>query len=413
MAINITTLANGLRVVSDPMDGVESVSVGVWIGVGTRHEEAAFNGISHLLEHMAFKGTPSRSALDIAEQIEDVGGHINAYTTRETTAYYARVLKDDLELAVDIIGDILQNSTMVDEELARERAVIIQEINQANDTPDDVIFDLFQAIAYPDQPLGRPVLGHPDIVGDMARGTVLDYMKTNYQAPVMVLAAAGAVDHDQFVRLAERHFAGLGDAGGPGRQPGHYSGGNTVEHRKLEQAHVLMGFEGIAYDDQDYYALSVLTTLFGGGMSSRLFQEVREKRGLAYSIYSFTSNYMDTGLFGIYAGTGADETPELLDVIADEIKKLSGGVPEAEIARARAQLKASILMSLESSSSRSEQLARQMLVFDRPIPTDEIVTNIDAVDAVAIARVAERIFASPQSLAMLGPLDKQADRKAI
>ncbi len=395
MAVRTTTLENGLRVVTDPMDTVESVSLGVWVGVGTRYENPEVNGVSHLLEHMAFKGTHRRSALAIAEEIEAVGGHINAYTTRESTAYYVRVLKEDVSLGVDLIADILQNSVMEPEELERERGVILQEIHQANDTPDDVVFDNFQAAAFPGQPLGRQVLGDAGIIAAMQRQTVIDYMKEHYSAGTMVLAAAGNIDHDRFVALARDAFGELPEGREAARDAARYTGGASVEEKDLEQAHLLLGFEGVGYRDPDFYAAAVLSTLFGGGMSSRLFQEIREKRGLVYSIYSFVPSYSDCGLFGIYAGTGGEETAELVPLVCDEIKKMTDAVGEAELTRARAQIKASILMALESSSSRCEQAARQMMVFGRPLPTDEIVAHIEAVDADAILRTARRIFTTP------------------
>ena len=409
MAINVTTLDNGLRVATDSMETVESVSIGVWVDVGTRHEKPEMNGVSHMLEHMAFKGTKRRTALDIAEQIEDVGGHINAYTSRENTAYYARVLKDDQALALDIIADIIQNSTMDSEEFERERTVILQEIHSAEDTPDDVIFDHFQQAAYPDQPLGRPVLGLAEIIDDISRETVMNYMGSHYQAPGMVLAASGRVDHDTVVAMARDAFTDLGQGALPGRDKAAYSGGESRKPKELEQAHLLLGFDGMAYDDPDYYAMAVFSTLFGGGMSSRLFQEIREKRGLVYSIYSFASSYQDGGMFGIYAGTGEDEMADLAPLVCDEIKKVQDGVGDAEVARAKAQLKASILMSLESSSSRCEQLARHLLMFNRPLTVEEVVRDIEAVDPTAIQRVARRIFSTPLTMASLGPISKLAE----
>lgn len=409
MTTNVTTLDNGLRVATDSMDSVESVSIGVWVDIGTRHEKPEMNGVSHLLEHMAFKGTNQRTALDIAEQIEDVGGHINAYTTRENTAYYARVLKDDQRLALDIIADILQNSTMDAEEFERERTVILQEINSAEDTPDDVIFDHFQLAAYPNQPLGRPVLGLADVVSSMPRETVIDYMKKNYNGPAMVLAASGNVEHENVVAMAQEFFTDLGTGPAPNQEKAVYTGGESRKSKDLEQAHLLLGFDGMAYNDPDFYAMAVFSTLFGGGMSSRLFQEIREKRGLVYSIYSFASSYQDGGTFGIYAGTGEDETAELMPLVCDEIKKVQDGVGEQEVARSKAQLKASILMSLESCSSRGEQLARQLQVFGRPLTTEEVVSQIDAVDRATIERVARRIFGSVPTLASLGPISKLAD----
>jgi predicted Zn-dependent peptidase len=406
MSIRTTTLENGLRVVSDPMAAVESVSLGVWVGVGTRYERPEMNGVSHLLEHMAFKGTKRRSALAIAEEIEAVGGHINAYTTRESTAYYVRVLKGDVALGVDLISDILQNSTMETEELERERTVILQEIHQANDSPDDVVFDNFQEAAYPDQPMGRQVLGDANIVGSMGRDIIMDYMDNHYNANTMVLSAAGSIDHDELVTLARDSFSDLPKGEQASREPANYTGGQSIIARELEQAHLLLGFEGVDYEDPDFYAAAVLSTLFGGGMSSRLFQEIREKRGLVYSIYSFVPSYSDSGLFGIYAGTGEEETQELIPLVCDEIKKICDGVGADELTRARAQIKASILMGLESSSSRCEQLARQMMVFGRPLPTEEVVANIESVGRDAILNTAQRIFSSPLTVAALGPISK-------
>ena len=412
-SVRVSTLDNGLRVVSDPMATVETVSVGVWVEAGARHEHPEINGVSHLLEHMAFKGTGRRSALEIAAEIEDVGGHLNAYTSRESTAYFAKVLKEDTALAVDIIADILQDSVMDAEELERERSVIIQEINQALDTPDDVVFDHFQETAYPDQPIGRPVLGTAELVGAMERDVVIDYMGRHYGVGNMILVGAGRIEHGTLAALAADAFSGLSSGAAPATEPTRYEGGDFRENRDLEQAHVVLGFEGISYEDPDFHAASMLSTILGGGMSSRLFQEVREKRGLAYSVYSFLSCYQDGGLFGIYAGTSERETGQLIPVVADEILKVRDGVGEDELARARAQIKSSILMSLESTSARCEQLARQMMVFGRPMPTQEIVANIEAVDADAILHTARRIFDSSLTVTALGPVSKLESFESI
>tara|TARA_R110002073_G_scaffold66926_2_gene166839 strand:- start:3289 stop:4548 length:1260 start_codon:yes stop_codon:yes gene_type:complete len=404
VSVQITTLDNGLRVITERMDRVETVSVGAWVGVGARHEPEAVNGVSHLLEHMVFKGTKKRSARAIAEEIEAVGGHMNAYTAREHTAYYAKMLKEDLGLAMDVIGDLVQHATLDADELERERHVVIQEIHQLHDTPDDIVFENFQAVAFPDQALGRSVLGSEALIEGMSRDAVLDYMTTHYAAPVSVVSAAGALEHDRVVDMVRHTFADL-PAGAPAaREAARYVGGDVRVDRDLEQVHITLGFEGLAYDDDDYYAASVLSALLGGGMSSRLFQEVREKRGLVYSIYSYQSAYADGGLFGVYAGTGSGEVTELMPLIADELNKVRLSVDEDEVARARAQLKASILMSLESTSSRCEQLARQMLIYGRPVPAEEIVAKVDAVTADDVVRVAERLFSTKPTLSAIGPL---------
>ncbi len=403
MTVNVTELDNGLRVVSDFMEHVETVSLGAWVEVGTRDEDADINGISHLLEHMAFKGTERRDAKTIAETIENVGGHLNAYTTRESTAYYAKIMKDDMPLAVDIIADILQHSVMDETELAREQDVIVQEINQSFDTPDDVVFDYFQATAFPEQALGRPVLGTAALVRAMTPETLLGYMAKHYSAPRMVFAAAGNLDHQRLVGLAEDAFDSLPAPTNGSHESARYVGGDNHQTRDLEQAHVLVGLEGIAFDDPDFYAASVMSTVLGGGMSSKLFQEIREKRGMAYAIYSYLQCYTDGGLFGVYAGTDKAQVAELVPLIFDQIKEIAGGLAEHEILRARAQIKAGILMSLESTSSRSEQLARQMMVFKKPLSIDETIAKVEAVDEDAIMRVAERLLASPPTLTTLGP----------
>jgi predicted Zn-dependent peptidase len=411
--IEITRLGNGMTVATDRMRGVDTAALGVWVGAGTRHEPQAINGVAHFLEHMAFKGTERRSARDIAVEIEAVGGHLNAYTSRENTAYYARVLAEDVPLALDIIADILLRSTLADEELLRERTVVLQEIGQAEDTPDDIVFDYFQQTAYPDQAIGRPVLGTAETVTAMHRDAIRGYLRHHYTGERMVLAAAGRVDHGELVAAAERLFPALPRANPEPVEAARYVGGERREARELEQMHLVMGFDGIGYRDDDYYAATVYSTLLGGGMSSRLFQEVREKRGLVYSIYTFASPYIDGGLFGIYAGTGPEQIRELMPVMCEEIRRAPATLDKAEIDRARAQLKAGILMARESSSSRCEQLAQQLLIYGRPIPMTEIVAKIEAVDSDAIARVARRIAGTPLTLTALGPLDGLESHAAV
>ncbi len=413
MTVQVTTLGNGLRIATDAMNSVETASVGVWVGAGTRDEAPEINGVSHLLEHMAFKGTERRDALAIAEEIEAVGGHLNAYTSREHTAYYAKVLKEDLPLAVDVIADILQHSKLDADELTRERTVIIQEINQSRDTPDDVVFDYFQETAYPEQAIGRPVMGSAEIIGNMPRESIVGYMDDHYAAPNMVLTASGRVDHDAFVALGEEAFAGLTNFTPGERTAVKYVGGDFREPRELEQAHILFGLEGMSYSDDDFYAVSVLSTILGGGMSSRLFQEAREKRGLVYAIQSFHSFYADGGVFGVYAGTGENEVEELIPVICDELRKMCDTVRDDEVARARAQLKASLMMALESTSSRAEQLARQLMIFGRPLLIPEIIESVEAVDGAGVMRVAARLLSSPLTFTSLGRVAKIEDYDAI
>ncbi|MBF5096344.1 insulinase family protein [Azospirillum sp. INR13] len=405
-SIRVTTLPNGLRVATDTMPDVQSVSLGCWVGVGTRNEAASVNGVAHLVEHMLFKGTRRRSAFRISEEIENVGGQLNAYTTREQTAYYAKVLHEDAPLALDILSDMIQHSTLDAEELVRERTVVLQEIGQSADTPDDIIFDHFQSTAYPGQAIGRPVLGSAEIVGALPREALVDYIAGHYGAPGMVLSAAGRIEHDRMVDLAFKAFGDLPGGAPPKPEPASYTGGDFREDRDLEQMHLVLGFDGVGVHDPDFYAHSVLSTLLGGGMSSRLFQEVREKRGLVYSIYTFTGGYHDGGLFGVYAGTGEDEVAELIPVVCDEIAKVGADVTEDEVARARAQLKAGTLMALESSMSRCEQLGQQILIYDRPVPVDEIVAKIDGVDRDAVVKAASRLRVGRPTVAALGPIAK-------
>ena len=409
MTTQVSTLANGLRVATDQIETVESVSLGIWIDVGTRHEPPELNGVAHFLEHMAFKGTERRSARAIAEEIEAVGGHVNAYTSRESTAYYAKVLKEDVPLALDILGDILQNSTFDPEELDRERTVILQELGQANDTPDDIIFDYFQERAYPDQAMGRPVLGRPEIIRELSREAVVSYLRDHYGARRMVVAAAGNLEHERLLELAAKLLSGFPADRSVATEPAQYSGGDRRENRDLEQLHLVLGFPGVALGDPDFYAASVLSTAFGGGMSSRLFQEIREKRGLVYAIHSFVHGYRDGGLFGIYAGTGEEEVAELAPALCEEATRLADGLTEIELNRAKTQMKAGLLMSLESTSVRCEQLAQHLLIHGTPFDPPEVVRRIEAVDETAIRRVVDRWYSAPPTLTALGPLSRLED----
>ena len=406
MTVEITKLANGMTIVTDRLDTVETVSLGVWVQAGSRFETAANNGVSHLLEHMAFKGTARRSARDIAEEIEAVGGHLNAFTSREMTAFHATTLKDNVDVAIDIIGDILQNSVFDQQELEREREVVLQEIGQAFDTPDDIVFDHFQSTAFPEQPLGRPVLGPPEIVASMTRDTLMGYMGTHYTPPRMIFAAAGKLDHDVIVAMVEAQFSRV--EAGIVEQPeaALYRGGDIRETRDLEQVHFVLGFESAGFHDPDYYAIAVAASTLAGGMSSRLFQEIREKRGLVYSIYGFNSAYSDGGLFGIYAGTGEEGLAELVPVLCDELIKSTSTIEEKELGRARAQMRTGIVMSLESTAARAEQIARQITVFDRVMPIEELIEKVEALSCADIERAISRLLSSDPTVAAIGPVSR-------
>jgi predicted Zn-dependent peptidase len=409
MNIGLATLPNGLRIVTDRVDTVATVSLGLWVDVGTRHEPAAVNGVAHFLEHMAFKGTERRTALAIAEEIEAVGGQHNAYTARESTAYYAKVLKEDAALALDILADILQHSTFDPDEMERERGVILQEIGRTNDTPDDVIFDYFQECAYPDQAMGRSGLGSPEIIRTLSRKAVIGYMRDHYAASHMVLSASGNLDHDRFVDLAAKLLGDMPAERSFETEPARYVGGEHRQDRELEQVHLVLGFPGLTLGHPDRYAAGVLSTAFGGGSSSRLFQEVREKRGLAYAVSCFGESYRDGGLFGIYAGTGEEEIAELMPILCEETCKLRDGLTPVELARAKAQMRAGLLMSLESTSARCEQMAQHMLIHGTPFDPDDVVRRIDAVDDAAIGRVVAGWRRGSPTVVALGPVEQLED----
>ncbi len=404
MSVEVTRLPSGLVVVTDAMPHLETASLGVWVGSGSRDERPDEHGISHLLEHMAFKGTSRRSARQIAEEIEAVGGDLNAATSIEMTAYYARVLRADVPLALDVLSDILADPAFDPEELRREQNVIVQEIGAAEDTPDDLVWDKLQETAFTGQPIGRSILGTPATVRSFDRTRIAAYLTRNYRAPDMVIAAAGAIDHKVVVSEVERRFASFTGPAAPAPEPASFIGGSRIEARDLEQVHIALAMHGVRQRDPSLFSLQVFTNVLGGGMSSRLFQEVREQRGLCYAISSFHMAFSDTGMFGLYAGTDAADVAELMRVVVDEINGAAETISEAEVARAKAQMKAGLLMALESSSARAEQLARQMLNWGRPIPLDELVGKIEAV-TVESARAAGRalIARGRPAIAALGP----------
>ena len=404
MSVEITRLPSGLVVITDAMPHLHTTSLGVWVSCGSRCEEPDEHGISHFLEHMAFKGTARRTARQIAEEIEAVGGDINAATGVEMTAYYARVLAEDIALGLDVLADILSHPSFDPEEITREKNVIVQEIGAVDDAPDDLVFEHLQAIAFKGQPVGRSILGTKATVRSFDAKRLRAYLSRNYRAPGMVVAAAGAVQHDRVVEEAARRFTGFLGPAVAAPEPARFFGGANVERRDLEQVHIALALEGVPQRDPSIFSLQVFTNVLGGGMSSRLFQELRELRGLCYSIYAFHAPYADTGMFGLYAGTDAIDAPELMRVVVDEVAAAGGNINETEIARAKAQMKVGLLMALESSGARAEQLARQMIIYGRPVPLDEIVAKIDAV-TVESARAAGRalIARSRPAVAAIGP----------
>ncbi len=414
MSIQFDTLPNGLRVVTENMPGFESASIGIWVTAGGRHEALEQNGIAHFLEHMAFKGTRRRSALEIAEVIEDVGGYINAYTSREMTAYYARVLKDDVPLAFDVLSDILLEPLFDPREIELERGVILQEIGQALDTPDDVVFDWLQEAAFPDQPLGRSILGPEARVRGFGRDDLAGFVAAHYGPERLIVAAAGAVDHDRIMRLAEAAFGGLARGAAPAVVPARFAMGERRQARALEQVHFTLGLEGPGYRSDDLYVAQVHASALGGGMSSRLFQEAREKRGLCYTIFAQAGAFEETGLITLYAGTSAGQVADLAGLVVDELRRAGQDMTEAEVARARAQMKSGLLMGLESAMSRAERLARLVAIWNRVPPLAE---TIDRIDAVTVERVrafgAELAGAGRAAMALYGPENDAPDLATI
>ncbi|MFC6637267.1 insulinase family protein [Sulfitobacter sp. JBTF-M27] len=406
MSLQEHRLSNGFRIVTESMPGLASASIGVWVSAGGRHETPQQNGIAHFLEHMAFKGTKRRTSLQIAEAIEDVGGYINAYTSREVTAYYVRVLENDVALGLDVIADILRNPILDPNEIEVERGVILQEIGQALDTPDDVIFDWLQEQAYPDQPLGRTILGPSERVSSFSRDDLQSFIADHYGPEQMILAAAGAVNHDEIVKLAEQLFGDMTPKAPFQMQTARFQGGETRQIKSLEQAHFALGFESPGYRADDIYVAQIYASALGGGMSSRLFQEIRENRGLCYTIFAQAGAYADTGMTTIYAGTSAEQLPELATITIDEMKRAASDMSPAEVARARAQMKAGLLMGLESPSNRAERLARLVQIWDRVPPLSETIEKIDAVTTGDVRDLAQRMAeAAPAALALYGPVE--------
>lgn len=405
MQANITTLDNDLRIATSNRSGTQTVSLGIWVKTGSAYEVEEENGISHFLEHMVFKGTPKRTSFQIDAEIEDAGGQTNAYTSREFTAFYAKMLKDDAELALDVLSDIVLNANFPEAELQKERDVVVQEIKQTIDTPDDIIFDYFQAKAFENQAIGRNILGPAEKVLNYEATELKNYRQNHYGTNNMIVCAVGNINHQKFVDMVKARFNDFKNKTNFKIEEQNYTGGFYAENRDIEQAHILLGFKGFDYNSDNYYPATIFSTILGGGSTSRLFQEIREKRGLAYTTYSFNNAHTRSGLFGIYAGTTNDELKELMPVITDEIKKICNEkVSEKELSRAKVQLKASMLMGLESSSSSAEIMARQLLIFDRVIPVKEMVSRIENVTLEDIQNTARNIFASTPTYALVGDI---------
>jgi predicted Zn-dependent peptidase len=411
----VVKLRNGVRLIADPMPGFESAAIGVWADAGAMDESDAENGVAHLLEHMAFKGTGRRSAKDIAEAVENVGGHVNASTGYQRTGYYARILKDDAALAVDILCDILSDPKLDAEDLEKEKEVVVQEIGEAADAPDDVVGELLQAEAFGGQALGRAILGTPASVRAQSRESLRAFLRRLYTKDELVFAAAGGVDPDAIAREFEARFPGPGDRAAEARRaPPAYRGGAVHDARDIEQCHVSAAFPAVGFDHEDYFATSVFVEALGGGMASRLFQKIREERGLAYSVYAYPEFYRGAGLVGLYFGVDGANAEEAVALARGEIAAMARQVDDAEIARARTVLRAMRVMGQESPAGRIEVAANQLLSFGEVYSPEFIRSRLEAVSGDDIRRCAARALESgTPSLAVVGPTDFDKVKRAV
>jgi predicted Zn-dependent peptidase len=413
-----TVLPGGLRIVTEAVPTVRSVTVGIWVGVGSRDETTAQCGASHYLEHLLFKGTRRRDALDISAAIDAVGGEMNAFTSKEYTCFYARVLDSDLPLAVDVVCDLVTSSLIRGADVDSERGVILEEIAMHEDDPTDMVHDKFAQVLFGDSPLSRPVLGTVESIESIGRGAIASYYRRRYRPQDMVVAVAGNVDHAAVVRLVKAAFAQAGQLDGDaapseprhGKRPARTGSGVRVFRRTTEQANVVLGMPGVSRTDERRFALGVLNSALGGGMSSRLFQEVREKRGLAYSVYSYHAQYADTGLFGVYAGCVPRKVDDVLALCREQIEAVSAtGITEVELERGKGQLKGSLVLGLEDTGSRMSRIGKAELVYGELLSVDQILAKIDAVSLADVADVAGDLLTVAPTLAVVGPFDEDRD----
>ena len=411
--IDITELDNKVTVVTECLKHLESAAVGVWIKAGARHEKNEEHGIAHVLEHMAFKGTHKRSAEDIVTEIENVGGDMNASTSAEFTAYYAQLLKRDVPLALNIFADILTDSIFDESELEREKHVIIQEIGASQDSPEELVYENFQKSAFQNQTLGRPIMGTAESVAEMKSDDLREYLKQHYSGNNIVVSVVGNVKHSEIVKIVKDKFGGIHKHKNAKPQKAQYVGGESRDNRKLQEAQILIGFEGRAYHVKDFYASQMLALILGGGMASRLFQEIREKKGLCYAIYANHAGYIDTGLFSIYASTEKNDVKELINSIVGELRRMcNDNVQEEEINRAREQIRAGMLMAQEKPMARAGQLARQIHLFNRCVPSEEIMERLNAINGKRIESLAEKLFCVENpTIAAIGPINEMMHKE--
>ena len=410
-------LDNGMRVVTECMPGLKSVTIGIWVNVGSRDEQPGEEGLSHFLEHMFFKGTRSRSAVQIAREIDALGGEMNAFTTRETTTFYVKVLDQQLKPALALLADLFHRSRFDAREVDKEKQVVLEEIRMVQDDPEDLAQELHAGQALRRHPLGRSILGTPGTIRKVSRRDLLRYVSDHYQPSQTVIAAAGNVNFKEFSGLLERYFGSslTRQQASPNRWPAEIRGGLLVRRKRLEQAHLCLGLKGVEHAHKDRYAAHALNTVLGGSVSSRLFQEIREKRGLAYSIYSYLSSYSDGGTFSIYAATRPGEASRVIDLICREIRRLCrGGIGRHELLRAKNQMKGTLMLSMESSHSRMGKLAKDELSHGRLISLEEILSEIDRVSVDAVLRLSQDLFdMSRLSVTALGPVSRESLASAL
>lgn len=404
MSYQLTTLPNGLRIASERDEEALTAAFAVAVDVGARYEEPGENGLSHLLEHMAFKGTATKNAREIAEAFDLMGGNVNAYTSHEHTVYYAKVLREYASDALELLCDIVANSVFDAAELEREREVVLQEIAMHHDSPDDLVYDLFQEMAFPNQPLGRSILGPKEQVANYSREDLLNYVRKHYTPPRMVLAGVGAIDHAQMLQTAQQFF---GDAAVvtniSGASAAQYVGGEKTLEKELEQVQLVVGFPGVSVTDKDYYAAQVFATILGGGMSSRLFQEIRERRGLAYSVAAFIAGYQECGVLAMTAGTTVEHLAELTGALREVLASMQDGIGEQELLRAKNQLKANVVMTRESTGSIAEWIARHILQYGKYRTAEELLAEIEKVTSADMVRLASNCLKGAPTIAALGP----------
>lgn len=410
MKIQKETLPNGLRVITEEIPYVRSASIGVWVGTGSRQESEENNGISHFIEHMLFKGTSHRTARELAETIDSVGGQLNAFTAKEYTCYYAKVLDEHLPVAIELLADMLLNSLFTPEDTGKEKGVVIEEIKMYEDTPDELVHDLFAQAMWQQHPLGRTILGTVEAVNGLTRERVMDYFYSHYTPDNMVVAAAGNLSHQTVVEHVAGALAAIhGSRTAGAEEPPRVSPRVTIRAKDTEQVHLCLGTRGVPQDHDDIYSLYLLNSILGGGSSSRLFQEIRETRGLAYSVYSYQSAYRDAGLFAVYAGVSPRYTDEVLRLILLEFARIKEeGVEPAELSRAKEQVKGNLVLSLESTSNRMSRLGKSELTLGRIITPEEVIDKIEAVKQADLQRLAGEMFdPSCLGLAAIGPLDRE------